>query len=361
MNGYDPKTLLLAVFDRLRRHGFALGVGELLAAYRAVDGGWGRAGPEALRPVARLLWCHSPEEVTEFEEIYDDVCAEVVPPAGTPPREEQTREPPPRPPELPPVEPPLVGPPAAPPPLSTELTPLPVRTPSRPPPGETGPELRAYWPLSRRSMIYAWRYLRRPVKDGPRDVLDVAATVEQTARQGFFLRAVYDRRQRNYAHLVLLVDQGGSMVPFHRFTRDLVETARDEQASQIRQVEVAYFQNVLPPHVFRDPHLTVTESRTLKQLLADMTPDTSVLVVSDAGAARGYRNTTRIRATAEFLVQLKQRTTLIAWLNPMPQSRWASTSAQFIARLVPHMFQMDRDGFGNAIDALRGQRPHASR
>jgi uncharacterized protein with von Willebrand factor type A (vWA) domain len=359
MNERDPKTLLLAVFDRLRRHGFALGVGELLVAYRAVDGGWGRAGPEALRPVARLLWCHSPEEVAEFEEIYGAALAELAPPASAPPREEPKREPPPLPPELPPVEPPPVGSLAEPPPPSTELAPLPVRTSSRPPPGETGPELRAYWPLSRRSMIYAWRYLRRPVKDGPRDVLDVAATVEQTARQGFFLRAVYDRRPRNYAHLVLLVDQGGSMVPFHRFTRDLVETARDEQASQIRQVEVAYFQNVPPPHVFLDPHLT--ESRPLERLLAGVTPDTSVLLVSDAGAARGYRSTTRIRATAEFLVELKRRTTLIAWLNPMPQSRWASTSAQFIARLAPHMFQMDRDGFGNAIDALRGQRPHARR
>lgn len=359
MNGYDPKALLLAVFDRLRRHDFSLGVGELLAAYRAVDGGWGRDGPGALRPVARLLWCHSPEKVAEFEEIYDAACAEVTPLASAPPREEPIRELLPRPPEPSPVEPSPVGPPAELLPPSTELAPLPVRTSSRPPPGETGPELRAYWSLSRRSMVYAWRYLRRPVKDGPWDVLDVAATVEQTARQGFFLRAVYDRRQRNYAHLVLLVDQGGSMVPFHRFTRDLVETARDEQASQIRQVEVVYFQNVPPPHVFRDPHLT--ESLPLERLLAGVTPDTSVLVVSDAGAARGYRSTTRIRATAEFLVQLKRRTTLIAWLNPMPQSRWASTSAQFIARLVPHMFQMDRDGFGNAIDALRGQRPHARR
>lgn len=357
MNGYDPKTLLLAVFDRLRRHDFALGVGELLATYRAVDGGWGRAGPEALRPVARLLWCYSPEEVAEFEEIYDAALAEVAPPASAPPREEPKREP--LPPESPLVEPPPVGPPPEPPPPSTELAPLPVRTSRHPPPGETGPELRAYWPLSRRSMVYAWRHLRRPVKDGPRDVLDVAATVEQTARQGFFLHGVYDRRLRNYAHLVLLVDQGGSMVPFHRFTRDLVETARDEQASQIRQVEVAYFQNVPPPHVFLDPHLT--ELWPLARLLAGVTPDTSVLVVSDAGAARGYRSTARIRATAEFLVELKGRTTLIAWLNPMPQSRWASTSAQFIARLVPHMFQMDRDGFGNAIDALRGQRPHARR
>ncbi len=358
MNGYDPKTLLLAVFDRLRRHGFTLGVGELLAAYRAVDGGWGQTGPEAPRQAARLLWCHSPEETAEFEEIYSAALAEVTPPVSAPPRQEPKGEPSPPSPEPPPFEPPPAGPAAEPPPPSTELAPLPVRTSSRPPPGETGLELRAYWPLSRRSMVYAWRYLRRPVKDGPRDLLDVAATVEQTARQGFFLQGVYDRRPRNYAHLILLVDQGGSMVPFHRFTRDLVETARDEQASQIRQVEVAYFQNVPPPRVFRDPHLT--ESQLLERLLAGVTSDTSVLVVSDAGAARGYRSTTRIRATAEFLVQIKQRTALIAWLNPMPQSRWASTSAQFIARLA-HMFQMDRDGFDNAIDALRGQRPHARR
>jgi hypothetical protein len=235
------------------------------------------------------------------------------------------------------------------------LTPLPVRTPSHLPPSEPGPELRLYWPLSRRAMVYAWRYLRRPVKEGPRDVLNVTATVEQTARQGFFLHPVYDRRQWNDAHLVLLIDQGGSMVPFHRFTRDLRETACDEEESRIRKVEVAYFQNVPPPQVFRDPYLT--QPVLLKTLFAGFTADTGVLLVSDAGAARGYRRPERIRATAEFLVRLKQHTRRLAWLNPMPQARWASTSAQFIARLAP-MFQMDRAGFGHAIDVLQGQLPH---
>jgi uncharacterized protein len=208
--------------------------------------------------------------------------------------------------------------------------------------------------LSRRSMVYAWRHLRRTVKEGPRDVLDVAATIEQTARQGFFLYPVYDRRAENRARMVLLIDQGGSMVPFHRFTRDLVETACNEQESQIQQVKLAYFQNVPPAHVFRDPHLT--QPVLLEQLLAGVDPDTSVLLVSDAGAARGYRRNERIRATAEFLAQVKRRTTRFAWLNPMPQPRWAGTSAQFIARLAP-MFQMDGEGFGHAIEALRGQTP----
>jgi uncharacterized protein with von Willebrand factor type A (vWA) domain len=205
-------------------------------------------------------------------------------------------------------------------------------------------------------MVYTWRYLRRPVKDGPRDVLNIDVTVEQTARQGFFLNPAYERRESNHAHLVMMVDQGGSMIPFHRFTRHLVETACEE--STIRQVDVMYFHNVPPPSVFRDPYLT--EPLVLEQALEDCTPDSSVLLVSDAGAARGYRSMTRIRATTEFLVRLKQRTNLIAWLNPMPQARWRSTSAQFIRRLVP-MFQMDRDGFSNAIDVLRGQPLHLQR
>jgi uncharacterized protein with von Willebrand factor type A (vWA) domain len=205
-------------------------------------------------------------------------------------------------------------------------------------------------------MVYTWRYLRRPVKDGPRDMLNVAATVERTAHQGFLLQSVYDRRESNHAHLVLLVDQGGSMVPFHRFTRDLVETATTE--STLRQVDVAYFHNLPPERVFRDPHLT--ESLPLAAVLGGCSPDSSILVVSDGGAARGYRNMDRIRTTTEVLVGIKRLTTLIAWLNPMPQSRWAGTSAQFIARLVP-MFQMDPDGFSNAVDVLRGQPLHPHR
>jgi uncharacterized protein with von Willebrand factor type A (vWA) domain len=50
---------------------------------------------------------------------------------------------------------------------------------------------------------------------------------------------------------------------------------------------------------------------------------------------------------------MRRRSTLIAWLNPMPQSRWQGSSAEILAYLVP-MFAMDRLGFGDAIAALRG-------
>ena len=45
----------------------------------------------------------------------------------------------------------------------------------------------------------------------------------------------------------------------------------------------------------------------------------------------------------------------MAWLNPMPQERWAGTTAEAIAQQVP-MFEFNRAGLEQAIGALRGQR-----
>jgi hypothetical protein len=211
-------------------------------------------------------------------------------------------------------------------------------------------ELNTYWPLSRRSMIYGWRYLRQPIPDGPAELLDIEGTVNEVARLGFFLSPVYRRRDVNHAHLLLFIDQDGSMVPFHRFTRDIVETVLHE--SDIEKKDIIYFNNVPTPHVFLDPFLT--NPIALEEVLAQCSSSTSVLIVSDAGAARGFRRIERIRMTTIFLTMLKERTALVGWLNPMPKERWLNTSAYLISHLVS-MFQMSPEGFNSAIDVVRGQ------
>jgi uncharacterized protein len=47
----------------------------------------------------------------------------------------------------------------------------------------------------------------------------------------------------------------------------------------------------------------------------------------------------------------------VAWLNPMPQLRWARSSAAEIrqqGRIA--MFSLDRQGLDRAVDVLRGRR-----
>lgn len=355
MSEFDTRHLLTRAFRRLRRQGFVLGVSELLAALEAVDGGWGANDIGELSQLAQLLWCKSGDDkrvfAQEWAAVLDTVGIEntgsgmrQITPEGKPPHTSRKREE-----DVDPGQPPTeaIRPMRQ---NSPTWSTLPVRAPLNTIETDDAVDLQTYWPVSRRHMVYSWRYLRRPAPDGPPDLLDVRATVDQVARQGFYLGPIYRRRERNHAHLVLLIDQDGSMAPFHRLNRDLVETARQE--SDIEQVDLFYFHNVPTERLYLDPHLTQSVPR--RMMLAQCTGDSSVLVVSDAGAARGYRRFERIRATTEFLFELRQQSSLIAWLNPMPRDRWVSASAQVIAQMAP-MFPMSPDGFSNAIDVVRGQ------
>ena len=273
---------------------------------------------DALRLVLKLLWCHSENEQIYFASIWKEIqeiaattSKSDIKSISEPIKGEPLPEPP-KPSEESPQSQQEISPPQ--PEETPRLTPLPVKSPYTPIDLENPPEFQVYLPVSRRSMAYTWRYLRRPMADGPADVLDVEATVEQATRQGFFLAPVYRRREVNHACLLLLIDQDGSMTPFHRFNRDLVETV--EEDSTLSEIQIYYFHNVPTDRVYRDSHLTQPVST--EQVLAGCDLDTSVLIVSDAGAARGDRRMERIRATIEFLVKLKQQTSLIGWLNPMP-------------------------------------------
>jgi uncharacterized protein len=355
MNSFNPQDLVTRAFVRLRQSGFQLGVGELLAARQAVEGGFGDT-PETLAETLKILWCHSLSKQSQFDPIWESLISSLTPPPETqklPPKESISESHQQRVEELQELSPlPLqeavteLKP-------EPELTSLPVQAPFCFWEFDDTSVLQAYYPITRRSMVYNWRYLRRLVADGPLDVLDVDATIEQTTRQGFYLAPVYRRREQNHAHLLLLVDQNGSMTPFHRFSRDLVETARYEGGLAPEKVDVFYFHNLPATSVYQDIYLT--EPIELKKVLASCDNETSVLIVSDAGAARGYRKLERIRATTGFLFQLKRYTTLIAWLNPMPEERWIGSSAEIIANLVS-MYEMDNDGLSKTIDILlRGQ------
>jgi hypothetical protein len=150
---------------------------------------------------------------------------------------------------------------------------------------------------------------------------------------------------------VLLIDQDGSMVPFHSLSARLVETAL--RGGRLGKVEAYYFHNCPVDYLYHDP--MHQESEPIEDVLKGFHRDrTAVLIFSDAGAARGGLSLERADLTATFLQQLKAQVRYIAWLNPMPQQRWATSTAREIALHVP-MFEATRQGLDDAIDALRGR------
>ncbi|MEJ6485986.1 hypothetical protein N0Y54_32770 [Nostoc punctiforme UO1] len=208
-----------------------------------------------------------------------------------------------------------------------------------------------YLPVTERQMKQIWRYLRRPVREGSRTELDVEATINQIVSQGLLLEPVLVPSRVNKAELLLLIDQDGSMVPFQALSWRLAETAL--HGGRLGKSGVYYFHNCPIEYFYHDPYHQQAE--LVSDIVAHVcTKRTTVLIFSDAGAARGRYSEERYDLTKEFLEKLKKRVPYIAWLNPMPRKRWLGTTADDIASLVP-MFEGSRRGVLDAIGVLRGR------
>lgn len=343
---------LLELFIRLRKAGLPLGMNEYQLALQALQGGFGIADRAALKRLCRILWVKSADEGHLFDHHFEQLMplpAEALPEISPDP-------------SLLPLSPRPAPP-----------NPLPV-TPSEKPIIEIDDEIQVaqavkqptsiddeiypthytssdeYFPVTRRQMKQSWRYLRRPVREGPPVELDVAATVNEVGRKGM-LQPILVPRRINHAELLLLIDHGGSMVPFHMISHRLVETIL--RGGRLEKVTIYYFHNCPVEYLYRDPFHQKYEA--IEEILdGRYSQRTSVLVFSDAGAARGGFNSERCDLTEKFLQQFKQQFRYIAWLNPMPRSRWLDTTAGKVMQSVS-MFDLSRRGLDDAISVLRGR------
>jgi uncharacterized protein with von Willebrand factor type A (vWA) domain len=146
------------------------------------------------------------------------------------------------------------------------------------------------------------------------------------------------------------MDVSPSMAPWRSLNRLLAESLREGRLGLAARY---YFHNV-PDRLFETE--TLTRPVPLDTAF-EQTGASTLLVISDAGAARGRRNRGRIAATKALLEKIAGRWQPVAWANPMPRPRWPGTSAERIARFPGlAMSEMTEDGLVQAIDVLRGQR-----
>jgi uncharacterized protein len=208
------------------------------------------------------------------------------------------------------------------------------------------------FPITKRQIKYNWRYLRQMIREGQMVELDVEATVKQIERQGLLLNPVFVPRLINRVEILLLIDQDGSMAPFHALSSLFKETLLD--GNRLSKVSIYYFHNCPSDYLYNDP------SHQKAELVCNIvnffcSERTKVLIFSDAGAARGGYSEERYNLTREFISLLQKRMRYIAWLNPVPKQRWLGTTAGKIALSVP-MFEVNRRGMLNAINVMRGKK-----
>ncbi|MEP0872945.1 hypothetical protein NDA01_24315 [Trichocoleus desertorum AS-A10] len=370
----DIDTLLFPVFDVLRRKGVPLGVPDYLAVVEAIHAGLGLDSQNSLKNLCCLLWTKSKEDQElfsiEFTELVEprlkgliksspspsgssgktikqsEGLSSYTPPANSIPSmdelEEQLKN------HLPESSDQAV---------ETSLS-APVY-PKREKVAITDHEthkihekrynLTPKLPFSQREMAGIWRHLKRPQRSGALEDLDVEETIKFICRTGTFIEPVLQPRRCNQAGLVVLVDRTGSMAPLEPWMNATIESI--SRGGLLRKLSFYYFHNYPGNFLYQYPGLT--NPLPLETALDSQGKDNGVLIISDAGAARGYYNSKRLAATKEFIKILGSYTYLYSWLNPIPYQRWKNSTAEGVAKLLP-MFYLDRDGLNDAVNILRG-------
>lgn len=202
-----------------------------------------------------------------------------------------------------------------------------------------------------RTLAVLWRRYRRGTRGGPRTELDIDATVEERCRRGLLLRPACRPRRSNAARLLILADTSPSMDPWRPFLASLAESL---PFGHLARAEMGYFSNLPRRQLYARPELR--DPQPLGDALRHFN-GAGLLIVSDAGSARGYLNRRRANQTADLLDELLTHCPAIVWLNPMPRARWAGTTAEHIAAnaRVP-MLPLDATHLLRAIDILRGNK-----
>lgn len=186
------------------------------------------------------------------------------------------------------------------------------------------------FPIKLQDVQRIWNLLKKPVRIGWDDELDVEATIEQIEREGLLADVVMRPRMSRKAELLLLIDDNSVMTPFFAGFEPWIQAIND---NRITPAQIYRFTS------YPDDYLYEWERPTRAHHLTEILPKlhrnrTITLIISDAGAAKITYNPERIEGIFKFLKALSPSIRQLIWLNPLPLQRWNDTSAWGIHEIL---------------------------
>ncbi|MDQ6437038.1 VWA domain-containing protein [Mesorhizobium sp. LHD-90] len=197
--------------------------------------------------------------------------------------------------------------------------------------------------LGTRNIKVALKRLRRWVREGAEEELDLPGTIHATAEHGY-LDVKTRPERRNAVKLLMFFDVGGSMDDHISIVEELFSAARAE----FRQLEYFYFHNCLYEGVWKDNRRRHSEVIPTFDVLHRYGHDYKAIFVGDASMSPyeislpgGSVEHWNPEAGAVWLRRVLGQWPNAVWLNPVQRKHWAYTHsielirATFADRMYP--------------------------
>ena len=208
-------------------------------------------------------------------------------------------------------------------------------------------------PLTRPMVGEALKRLRHMIPTGPKDQVNLDATIYQTMKNGGEIEIVFDRSLKDRLKVILAIDNGGwSMDPYIQVVQTLFDYARD----QFKELKTYFFHNTIYDVLWNDAARYKKPQRVDEFVRLD--PDTRMVIVGDASMApyelmatdgsihleerSGQPSIERLRFIADTFPYS-------VWLNPVPERMWNFTQSITAIRRIFPMFELSIDGLERAV------------
>ena len=211
-------------------------------------------------------------------------------------------------------------------------------------------------PLTLALVGEALKRLRNLVPSGPKDQVNIDATIYETMRNGGEIEIVFDRMLKDRLEVILAIDNGGwSMDPYIPVVQTLFDYAR----SQFKDLKTYFFHNTIYSNLWEDSsrcrkpqrieELVRRDPQTRLVILGDASMAPYELFASDGSIHIEERSGMSSIESLQFLADTFQHS---VWLNPVSASMWDYTRTIAEIRQVFPMFELTIDGLEEAVTHL---------
>lgn len=210
--------------------------------------------------------------------------------------------------------------------------------------------------LDTRQIKIALKKLRELKREGALEELDVDETIDKTAKEGGEIELVFGKSRENTVRILLLMDTGGSMLPYTTLCERLFSAAT--QTDHFKDFKYYFFHNCIYQDIYED--MANYKHLPTEKLFQTYNSNYKLILVGDARMAYSelfdingcidyfYSND---RPGIEWLVKIKQHFPHAVWLNPTHKSYWNHYTVDSIAKVFP-MYELTIDGLKDAIKTL---------
>lgn len=182
-------------------------------------------------------------------------------------------------------------------------------------------------PLPQRTVLDSWQFLRRPLREGIRQELDLDATVRRIVQQGYFSDVVMRPVKSKRVELIVLVDDSNVMLPF----RPALQPLANAICAKLIFPAMLYRFTTYPDEYLYDWQQS-TQAIPVDRVLSRMhSRRTIVLIWGEAGATQINPREEHRNGLKAFLTRLSPCVRSLIWLNPLPPDRWTDTLAEEVA------------------------------